>query len=62
MKQKMMRQYNTYQYETFNIPNAIYSNVDNYKSNYDAIAHKPDMNFEKIKLNYSIFCRFELID
>ena len=51
---------NNYRYENFKFPNAIYSNVDNYKSNYDTIAPEPEINFENIKLNYSIFCRFEL--
>ena len=51
---------NNYRYETFNFPNAIYSNVDNSKSNYDMETPEPEINFENIKLNYSIFCRFEL--
>jgi uncharacterized protein YggE len=51
---------NNYRYETVNFPNAIYSNVDNSKSNYDMEETEPEINFEKIKLNYSIFCRFEL--
>ena len=51
---------NNYRYETLNFPNAIYSNVDNSKSNYDMETPEPEINFENIKLNYSIFCRFEL--
>ena len=51
---------NNYRYETLNFPNAIYSNVDNSKSNYDMETPEQEINFENIKLNYSIFCRFEL--
>jgi len=51
---------NNYRFETLNFPNAIYSNVDNSKSNYDMETPEPEINFENIKLNYSIFCRFEL--